>query len=375
MSSASSALTVVPRNHMVVRMRRRPVGDILPGRDLVVVTEKAPSLESVKVGEVFCKRLYLSLDPAMRGWMRNMRSYVPPVKVGAVMRGSTVNEVVESKSDRFKRGDIVLDSGMGDEGWSEYAIVNHRQLTKIDTQSLKLLPSSAYLGILGGTGLTAYFGLLKVARPIAGETLLVSGAAGATGSVVAQIGKILGLKVVGIAGGKKKCEWLQNTLKLDATVDYKRAENDPARFQAMLRAALRRVKSKGFDIFFDNVGGYILDETLRRLNMRGRIVCCGAISAYNAKDPREDVRGLKNYQALISLRARMEGFIVFDYAKEFTAARRQLAKWIREGLLIYEEDVREGIISAPYALVDLFNGKKKGKLVVKIASSNPDCRL
>jgi len=352
----------VPERHVVVRLRCRPKGKIDPNKDLQVRTETAPRVEDVGKNQVLMHRLYLSLDPAMRGWMRDLRSYVPPIKIGAIMRGSTINEVLYSRSSKYSRGDLVLDSSL-DGGWSELGIVDERFLTKID-QSSSLSPS-LHLGVLGGTGLTAFFGLTKIGRPKAGETVLVSGAAGATGSIVCQIAKIKGCKVVGIAGGAKKCRWLREVLNVDHAIDYKSANKDPKRFQTLLKDALKSVGSKGFDVFFDNVGGMILDEALRRLARYGRVVVCGAISSYNAKDVR-NVRGISNYQALISLRARMEGFIVFDFAKEYPEARRQIEKWMREGRLVQKEDVRDGLYTAPHALLDLFEGGNKGKLVVRV---------
>jgi len=350
--------------HVVVRMQRRPVGHIVPGQDLVATEEPAPKVDDLRPGQVLLHRLFLSLDPAMRGWMRDIPSYIPPVQIGAIMRGATINEVLASRNDRFKVGDIVADDSNG--GWSEYGITKGGALRKVSVPGTEGLPFSAHLGVLGLTGLTAYFGLLRVGRPEKGETVLVSGAAGATGSVVCQIAKILGCKVVGVAGGADKCQWLREEIGCDAAIDYKLAGDDPVAFQKLLRAGLKEVGSSGVDVFFDNVGGFILNETLRRLNMRGRVVICGAIASYNVEDPRDGVAAPTNYMALISLRARMEGFIVFDYAGEYPQAIADLAGWIRGGQLKFKEDIRPGLDKAPEYLLSLFNGSNTGKLVVKV---------
>eukprot|EP00037_Helgoeca_nana_P032740 m.415196 g.415196 ORF g.415196 m.415196 type:complete len:366 (+) comp29558_c0_seq1:177-1274(+) len=353
----------VPHEHTVVRLLQRPVGPIQPGRDLVAIREETPVAADLKPNQVLLKRLYLSLDPAMRGWMRDIPSYIPPVALGAEMRGSTVNEVVASTSPKFAIGDIVQDGSLNG-GWSEYGIADASKCGQLP--DVPGLPLSAHLGVLGITGLTAYFGLLRVGLPKAGETVLVSGAAGATGSVVCQVAKIKGCKVIGIAGGSSKCQWLSKELGLDGVVDYKAAGGDPKKFQALLRAALKSVGTRGVDVFFDNVGGMILNETLRRLNQHGRVVVCGAIASYNVDDPRDDVVAPTNYMALISLRARMEGFIVFDYQSEYNVARRELSGWIADGRMQFKEDVRVGLQGAPDAILSLFNGGNTGKLVVKV---------
>mmetsp|Transcript_1683 Transcript_1683/g.2533 ORF Transcript_1683/g.2533 Transcript_1683/m.2533 type:complete len:364 (-) Transcript_1683:922-2013(-) len=342
----------LPHMQKVVRMMQRPVGEIQDG-DLVLREEKCPTIEELKDGEILVHRLFLSLDPAMRGWMRDLKSYIPPVKVGEIMRGGTICEVVASKHAGFKVGDVV--QGAMNEGWTEFAIQKGKATQKLPP--IPGLPLSAFLGVLGGTGMTAYFGLLRVGVPKAGETVLVSGAAGATGSVVCQIAKILGCKVVGIAGGSEKCRWLKEELGLDGTIDYKAANGDPEAFQQMLRQNLKG----GVDVFFDNVGGMILNEVLRRLNMHARVVICGAISGYNEEDPRK-VPAPSNYLSLLTMRAKMEGFIVFDYVKEFPIAVQQLASWINEGKLAFKEDVRDGLENATDSLKQLYTGGNKGKL-------------
>jgi len=349
----------------VVRMQRRPVGNIVPGEDLVAASEAAPKDTDLKPGEVLLHRLFLSLDPAMRGWMRDLPSYVPPVQLGAVMRGGTVNEVVASRNEGFAVGDIVTEM-MPNEGWSEFSIDQGKHLQKLTDSSAQGVPLSAHLGVLGGTGLTAYFGLLRVGDPKPGETVLVSGAAGATGSVVCQIAKIKGCKVIGIAGGADKARWLKEEVGCDAAIDYKQAGGKPEAFQKLLRQGLKEAGSKGVDVFFDNVGGFILNETLRRLNQKGRVVVCGAISSYNVEDIRGDVVAPTNYMALISLRAKMEGFIFTDYRDEFAQATAEIAQWIGSGDMKFQEDVRPGLEKAPETLLSLFQGGNTGKLVVKV---------
>lgn len=356
----------IPPTQTVVRMMRRPVGPVVPGVDLVPSTEPTPDPAQLQPGEVLLHRLYLSLDPAMRGWMRDIPSYIPPVKVGAVMRGGTVCEVVHSRHEQFQTGDLVLDNSMK-EGWNEFAVIAGKYCRKLPPLGHhQTISMTSYLSVLGITGLTAYFGLLQVGKPKAGETVLVSAAAGATGSVVCQIAKhVVGCKVVGIAGGRDKCRWLLEEAGCDAAIDYKLAQN-PSQFQKQLRDALKKVSSRGVDVFFDNVGGYILNETLRRLNVKGRVVVCGAISAYN-EDPRStNIVAPTNYTALIPLRAKMEGFIVTDYAKQFKEARKNMAQWIEEGKLTFKEDIREGLERAPEHLQALFSGGNTGKLIVKI---------
>lgn len=355
----------LPAQQTVVRLMRRPVGTILPGVDLVAQTEGNPSKTSVGANQVLLHRLYLSLDPAMRGWMRDIPSYIPPVELGAVMRGGTLSEVVHSHHSKFQSGDLVYaEAPQG--GWDEYAIVDGKFCHQLPDVSPSSIPLTAHLSVLGTTGLTAYFGLLEVGKPQPGETVLVSAAAGATGSVVCQIAKIMGCKVVGIAGGPTKCQWLRD-LGCNAVIDYKLANGDPRSFQKQLRTALKQIDSKGFDVFFDNVGGFILNETLRRLNRRGRVVICGAISGYNIEDPQStEVVPPTNYLALIPLRAKMEGFIVFDYVKKYKKAKQDIAKWIAEGKIKFKDDVRTGLESAPEHLSALFEGSNKGKLIVKV---------
>jgi NADPH-dependent curcumin reductase CurA len=377
MALSNATSRSIPAMQTVVRMMQRPVGEIVPGKDLVASQEPVPSTDSLKADDVLLHRLYLSLDPAMRGWMRDIPSYIPPVKVGDIMRGYSISEVVQSNNSRLEVGDVVLDNSMNG-GWDEFAIVPGKKCSKLDDLPNNI-PITAYLSVLGLTGMTAYFGLMDVGTPQAGDTILVSAAAGATGSVVAQIAKhVVGAKVVGIAGGTDKCEWLLMELGCDAVIDYKLAEGDPSKFQVQLQQALKEVNSKGFDIFFDNVGGFILNETLRRLNLHGRVVLCGAISSYNVEDPRSNqVVAPTNYMSLIPLRAKIQGFIVTDYARQFKEAKQEMAQWLSQGKLKFKEDVRDGLDRAPEHLKALFHGGNTGKLIVKVGdpiTSKVPCR-
>lgn len=302
-------------------------------------------------GEALVRNLYLSLDPAMRGWMREGDSYIEPVKLGEVMRGATVGEVLESKHPGYRPGDKVL----GMLGWQDYAVVGHgdgapRKLPDVP------LPITAFLSVLGGTGLTAYFGLLDVGQPKEGDTVLVNAAAGAVGSVVGQIAKIHGCRAVGIAGSDEKCAWLTGELGFDAAINYK-TQN--------LREALKETCPQKIDVFFDNVGGEQLDVTLAHIARGARVVICGAISTYNAEGALPP--GPSNYIYLLLRRARMEGFIVFDYASRFGEGGEQLGRWVSEGKLRYREHVVDGLENAPSAIHMLFDGRNRGKLIVKIA--------
>ena len=299
-------------------------------------------------GEVLVKVEYISLDPAMRGWMNEGKSYIAPVGIGEVMRAGAVGKVVASKDSNYKEGDEVV----GTLGVQEYAIAKGKHLTKV---SSKLAPLPVFLGTLGMPGMTAYFGLLDVGTPKEGETVVVSGAAGAVGTVVGQIAKIKGCRVVGIAGGKDKCEWIVKDLGFDAAIDYKHDD---------VKAALKQHCPKGVDVYFDNVGGEILDTVLTQLAMRARIVVCGAISQYNNTTA---VKGPSNYLSLLVNRARMEGMVVFDYASRYAEAAREMAGWMAQGKLKTREDIVSGLENFPETLLKLFKGENTGKLVLKVA--------
>jgi NADPH-dependent curcumin reductase CurA len=299
-------------------------------------------------GELLVKNEYISLDPAMRGWMAEGRSYIPPVQIGEVMRAGTVGEVLASRGERFSPGDHVT-SWLGVQ---EYAVCPESAVFAVDPAAA---PLTTYLGALGMPGMTAYFGLLDVGEPKEGETVLVSGAAGAVGSVVGQIARIKGCRAVGIAGGPEKCEWVTGELGFDACIDYKSAD---------VAAALREHCPEGIDVYFDNVGGEILDAALARLARGARVVICGAISQYNNLD---SMRGPSNYMSLLVNRARMQGFVVIDYMSRYPEAQSEMAAWIAARRLIAREDVAEGFERFPEALARLFAGENVGKLVLKVA--------
>jgi NADPH-dependent curcumin reductase CurA len=324
-------------------LKSRPVGTPTMENWDYVETE-VPELGD---NQVLVKVEYISLDPAMRGWMNDGKSYIEPVQIGAVMRASTVGQILKSTDEKFAVGDFVYAHC----GVQQYAVVSTEGMYKVDPN---LAPLERYLGVLGMPGMTAYFGLLDTGLPKAGETVVVSGAAGAVGTVVGQIAKIKGCRVVGIAGGAEKCAYLLNELGFDAAIDYKNEH---------LKKALRAACPKGVDVYFDNVGGDILDDVLTQIRMKARIVVCGAISQYNNTAP---VKGPSNYLSLLVNRARMEGIVVFDNAANYGKAAAEMAQWIAEGKLIAKEHVVKGIENFPETLLMLFKGENMGKLVIKV---------
>ncbi len=332
-------------NHQI-KLAARPEG--LPKRSDWEFTE-APIPEP-EDGQVLLKILYISLDPAMRGWMNAARSYIPPVRIGQVMRAGTLAVVVKSKHPELKEGDYVT----GTNGVQEYALSKGDDLIKIDP-SIADLPT--FLGVLGMPGMTAYFGLLNTGLPKEGENLVVSGAAGAVGTVVGQIAKIKGLHVTGIAGGAEKCAYVKDELGFDEAVDYRNED---------VLKSLKKIHKKGLDIYFDNVGGDMLDDVLANIRRGARIVICGAISQYNNT---EGVKGPANYLQLLVHRARMEGIVVFDNYEKFPDAQREMAGWIKEGKLKAKEHVVEGLETFPETLLMLFNGGNFGKLCIKVADA------
>ncbi|MCB0502043.1 MAG: NADP-dependent oxidoreductase [Bacteroidetes bacterium] len=326
-----------------IRLAKRPEG--LPKKDTWnLVEEEIPTIED---GEVLIKQHYISLDPAMRGWMNDAKSYIPPVQINEVMRAGSIGEVIESKSDKYKVGDYL--SGWG--GVQQYVKTNGDNWYQVDP---RLAPLPVYIGTLGMPGMTAYFGIFRVGQIKEGETVLISGAAGAVGSVVGQIAKIKGCKVVGIAGGEDKCRYLIEELGFDGAIDYKKGN---------IYDAIKRECPVGIDVYFDNVGGDILDAALSRINMHARIVICGAISQYN----RNVVQGPSNYLALLVKRARMEGMVVMDYAKDYKQAAFEMGTWMKEGKLKSKEDIYEGIENFHKTFLRLFSGDKLGKLVLKVS--------
>lgn len=324
-------------------LAKRPIG--MPDEETWKLVETA--VPDPAEGEFLVKQYFISLDPAMRGWMNDRRSYIPPVQIGAVMRAGSVGKVVASNNDRFRVGDYV--SGWG--GVQDYCLTDGSGWFPVMAD---LAPLPKFLGVLGMPGLTAYFGLLEVGQPKEGETVLVSGAAGAVGSIVGQIAKIKGCRAVGIAGGPEKCAYLTQELGFDGAIDYKN-EN--------IYKAMRRECPDGIDIYFDNVGGEILNTALAQINRGARIPICGAISQYNAT---EAVPGPGNYLSLLINRARMEGFIVMDYASQYRRAAAEMSGWMAQGQLKSREDIYEGLENFRETFLRLFSGDKMGKLVLKI---------
>jgi NADPH-dependent curcumin reductase CurA len=371
-----ASVTSAHVNHQV-RLAARPKG-------LPVASDWQFTQEPVadpQDGGVLVKVLALSLDPAMRGWMNEGKSYIPPVGIGEVMRAGGVGRVVASKNPAFAVGDTVT----GGPGVQQYWLVAGDQvkrsgLAKID---LRLGSLTQWLNVLGMPGMTGYFGLMDVGQPKAGETVVVSGAAGAVGQTVGQVARIRGCRVVGIAGGPAKCEWVVKELGFDACIDYKApaptgagskdaptgpgSKDAPAGAQRWdaVREGLKQHCPKGVDIYFDNVGGDILDAVLARINRKARIIICGAISQYNNTTA---VAGPKNYLSLLVNRARMEGIVVFDYADRYPQAIAEMAGYLKDGRMKSKEDVVEGGVAAfPGALLKLFSGENFGKLVLKVA--------
>jgi NADPH-dependent curcumin reductase CurA len=325
---------------------------LLASRPQGAVTEENFRIVEVPVGkprrgEVLVKNEWLSLDPYMRGRMNDVKSYVPPAQIGEVMVGQTVGEVIESADPRFAPGDKVLTQL----GWQLYGVAAGSEVRKIDAHRV---PASCYLGVLGMPGITAWFGLNEIGEPKAGETVVVSAASGAVGSVVGQLAGIKGCRVVGIAGGAAKCDYVVRELGFDACIDYKAAG---------LFEALRAACPAGVDIDFENAGGEILDTMLRVMNLRGRIIVCGLIAEYNAVEAYR----YRNLRSILVNRIRMQGMIVFDWKDRYGEAVRGLAGYLAEGKLKYRESVVQGIENAPKGLIALLKGENFGKQLVKLA--------
>jgi hypothetical protein len=340
--------TPAPTNRQY-RLARRPSG--MPVReDWSFTTEPAGEPDD---GGVLVKTLALSLDPAMRGWMNEGKSYIAPVGIGEVMRAGGIGTVVASRSPAFAVGDTVY----GTLGVQEYAKFDAAQLAKrvLSRIDLRVGTMTQWLNVLGMPGMTGYFGLLDVGQPKPGETVVVSGAAGAVGQTVGQLAKIKGCRAVGIAGGPAKCEWVVNELGFDACIDYKAGP---------VKDGLKAHCPGGVDVYFDNVGGEILDAVLTRINRKARIVICGAISQYNAT---AKPVGPANYLSLLVNRARMEGMVVFDYADRYSVAVAELAGHLKDGRMKSREDVVQGLETFPETLLRLFRGENFGKLVLQVA--------
>ena len=302
-------------------------------------------------GQVLVRNLYLSFDPTQRGWMEDRESYLPPVALGEPMRAGSIGQVVESHHAEFAVGDIVQTTG----GWQDFVVAAPGQ----GPMGLSKVPDGVtpemMLSVLGITGLTAYFGLLDLGQPQASETVLVSGAAGATGSVAGQIARIKGCRVVGIAGGPEKCAWLKDEAGFDDVIDYKNED---------VNARISQTCPNKLDVYFDNVGGNILEAALNHLNLKARIVMCGGISGYNATQP---IPGPSNLMNIVTTRSRMEGFIILDYMARAPEAIKELLAWVGSGDLKYQVDVQEGFDNIPDTLQRLFTGKNLGKQLLKIA--------
>lgn len=325
-------------------LRERPVGK--PTLDnFEIIEEEKPSIEE---GEMLLKAAYVSVDPYLRGRMTDAKSYVPPFKLGEPIQSGVVAEVVESQHPDFKPGDYVT----GNLDWKEYQAANRKGLTKIENTEISL---SAYLGILGMTGLTAYLGLTEIGSPQQGDAIVVSGAAGAVGSIVGQIGKIMDCRVIGLAGTDEKVNLLKDKFGFDEAINYKTTKN--------MKEAIAKAAPDGVDVYFDNVGGDISDAIMVNVNQFGRVVVCGAISLYNET---EIPTGPRVQPLLVKNRILMQGFIVSDYASKFPEAIKQLSQWLEEGKLTYSETVVEGFEQIPQAFIDLFEGKNTGKMVVKV---------
>ena len=331
------------KNKQII-LKNRPKG--FPDENTwAIETVTIPELEE---GEILIEHHYVSLDPAMRGWMNDTKSYIPPVELEHVMRSGAIGKVIKNNNNpKFEIGDCVTSWG----GVQQYSVSNGDGWYKVDE---KLASMPMYLGTLGMPGMTAYFGILEVGKIKEGDIVLVSGAAGAVGSIVGQIAKLKGCTVIGIAGGQDKCDYLKNELGFDAAIDYKN-EN--------IYSALKKKCPKGVDVYFDNVGGIILDAALSKLRMHAKIVICGAISQYNNK---HKINGPSNYLSLLVTRSSMQGMVVTDYAKEFGTAAKQMGIWMKEGKLKSREDIYEGIENFQETYNRLFSGKKNGKLVLKV---------
>ncbi|MEE9373093.1 MAG: NADP-dependent oxidoreductase [Saprospiraceae bacterium] len=326
-----------------VILRQRPLG--MPDQNTWSIESSA--IPTAGGGEIVIKNHYISLDPAMRGWMNDVKSYIPPVQIGEVMRAGSIGVIIASNHSDFTIGDTV--SGWG--GVQQYTCTDGKGYYKVDT---RLAPMPTYISTLGMPGMTAYFGILEVGKIKEGDRVLVSGGAGAVGSVVGQIAKIKGCHVVGIAGGPEKCAYMKNVLGFDGAIDYKN-EN--------IHKGIKREMPGGIDVYFDNVGGEILDAALARLRMKARIVICGAISQYNNK---EKIVGPSNYLSLLINRASMEGMVVMDYAKDYGKAAKDMGIWMAQSKLKSKEDIYNGIDNFYDTFTRLFSGKKMGKLVLKV---------
>lgn len=329
-------------------LKRRPSG--VPGlEDFELREAELRPEEALKDGEILLEHLLLSIDPAIRGWMADKKSYLPPIAIGEPIRSGTLSRVVHSRDPRFKEGALVQALA----AWEERSIVRGEAIMG-EIERLPGIPLEAHLSVLGGNGLTAYFGLFEIGRPEPGETVVITAAGGGVGSVAAQLAKIHGARVIGIAGGEAKRRFLLDDLGLDAAIDYKSED---------VNAALKAAAPKGVDVFFDSVGGELLEIGLARLALRGRVVLCGAISQIHEDSP---AAGPRNYIHLLAKRGRMEGFVTLDYAARYDEARAVLADHLRSGALVHRDEIVTGLENTPQHFLRLFDGGHRGKLMVRL---------
>ncbi|KAI1813663.1 NAD(P)-binding protein [Poronia punctata] len=344
------------RENKTYVLAERPKADIIPGKTFRLEKGPAPTADQLQDGEILVEALYLSLDPAMRGWLNDSRSYIPPVQIGEKMRGGAVARVLASKSDKVKEGDLVT----GSVGWTEVAIL--KAFEKVEVPKGGRMTD--FISVLGLTGLTAWCGLEHIGKPKAGETVVVSGAAGATGSVVGQIAKQRGARVVGIAGSDEKCAWIKEELGFDVALNYKSPN---------FKKEFAEATPDYIDVYWDNVGGEILEMALDRAKFRSRFVMCGSISGYNS--PGKESKGIRNLFNVVSQRIHMEGFIVYDFVEDHPRGRQELAGWLAEGKLHRKETiVKGGLEQAEHAIIQLFEGKNTGKLLVEVKSPEDKVR-
>jgi NADPH-dependent curcumin reductase CurA len=322
----------------------RPIGRPISDDDFEYKEEE---LREINDNEVLLENLVIEFQPAQKGWMEQISNYVAPLEIGDVMRCSGIARVLETKSEKFKKGDIVI----GETCWQTHPILRQDKVEKVKDESM----ATKYLGALGGTGLTAYFGVTKISKPNPGDTVLITGAAGGVGSIAGQIFKIAGCKVIGIAGGKEKCDILIDEFGFDGAIDYRSDD---------LNNSIKELCPEGVNVLYDNVGGRILNDCLNHLAMNARVAICGIISRHKTDNSNF---GPENYSNLIFKRATMQGFIMFDYMSEADAARNQIKKWILEEKINCKEDIQEGFENAPNTLRRLFESKNKGKQLLKIA--------
>ena len=326
-------------------LKERPSG-LVKDSDFELVTEVLPKINE---GEILLKNLYLSFDPTQRGWLNDVPGYLPPVQIGEVIRSGGIGKVIDSNNPEYKTGDLTF----GLIGWQTHCLTKPNVDDRFRVVP-DLLPIPTMLNVMGSTGITAYYGLIELGKPKSGETVLVSGAAGATGSVVVQIAKLKGCNVIGIAGGKEKCDWLKD-IGVDHIIDYKNSD---------VHKELPKVVENGIDIYFDNVGGKILETVLELININARVLLCGGISSgYDATRPAD---GPNNLFSLIIKRATMQGFLVLDYLPKSEKALEEIATWVMEGKLQHREDIQKGIENCPQTLNRLFTGENKGKQLLKI---------